>query len=90
MLVLAIVDDPSSSSAVGLLMDKQFHIVPTPTFPPAYRSKVQHFDPHLRLRTFSFAYWFLLLAYLALWLPIFSFWQRRKSRLLKLHAAPPP
>jgi hypothetical protein len=90
MLVLTIVDDPSSTSAVGLLIDKQFHIVPTPTFPPAYRSEVQHFDPHLRLRAFSFAYWLLVLVYLALWLPILGFWQRRRSRLLKLHTTPPP
>ena len=40
------------------------------------------------LRVVYIPYYWLVLAYAATWLLTLALWQRRKSRLLKLHAAP--
>lgn len=61
-------------------------------FPRAIRHDVREYEYYLQSRLIpqvSLAYWFLLLIYLALWLPFLAYWQHRKARLLKLHASPP-
>ena len=47
---------------------------------------VRETEPGFRL--VFFPYYWLVLAYTATWLLTLALWQRRKSRLLKLHAAP--
>jgi hypothetical protein len=63
-------------------------------FPPAFRYEVQedHSTPVglRRIPQVRVAYWLLLLLYLPAWGALLAGWQRRKSRLLNLHAAPPP
>lgn len=90
-LVIASVQDPSSGLSIGFLADGRFHLPPSEAmyFPGAVRREKLVFAPIL-LTTVSFGYWLLLLGYLAIWLPILAIWQRRKSRLLKLHSATPP
>jgi tRNA uridine 5-carboxymethylaminomethyl modification enzyme len=90
-LVIASVQDPSSRLSIGFLADGRSHLPPSEVmyFPGAFRREKLIFTPII-LTTASFGYWLLLLGYLAVWLPILAFWQRRKSRLLKLHSATPP
>jgi hypothetical protein len=54
--------------------------------PPQWQADKAHYDQHFRL--FSVPYWLITGAYAAVWLGMVAVWQRRKSRLLKLHAAP--
>jgi len=90
-LVIASVQDPSSGLSIGFLADGRSHRPPSEVryFPRAFRREKLWFAPML-LRTVSFGYWLLLLGYLAVWLPVLAIWQGRKSRLLKLRAAPLP
>jgi hypothetical protein len=64
-----------------------------PLFPPA----IQHWKVDLSgfpgggsATTVKVAYWFLIIVYLPLWLGVLAGWQRRKGRLLKSPATPPP
>jgi hypothetical protein len=57
-------------------------------FPTAGRRELLSFDDWSQ-KSSSISYWLLLLVYLAAWLTMLGFWQRRKARLLKLHAVPP-
>ena len=43
-----------------------------------------------RSRWIAVSYWFPIPIYVAAWSLLLIYWQRRKSRLLKLQAAPPP
>jgi hypothetical protein len=59
-------------------------------FPKALRYDVRKYHYHLGVRSIpevKLAYWFLLLFYMMIWLLVLTVWQRRKFRLLKLHAA---
>lgn len=62
-------------------------------FPKALRYDVRKYHYHLGVRSIpevKLAYWFLLLFYMTIWLLVLTVWQRRKSRLLRLHTAPSP
>lgn len=41
-------------------------------------------------RGIEIAAWTIFLTYIVIWMSSLAGWQRRKSRLLKLHASPPP
>ncbi len=57
-------------------------------FPAAYDREVFEEPDYFYYDCFYLAYWWLILFYLLLWAAVALVWQRRKSRLLKLHAAP--
>lgn len=63
-------------------------------FAPAFRYEVREDDSTpvglRRIPQVRVAYWFLLVLYLSAWIALLAGWQRRKSRLLKLHTAPLP
>jgi hypothetical protein len=61
----------------------------TQFFPTAGRRELLSFEDWSQ-NSLSCSYWLLLLVYFAAWLTILCFWQRRKARLMKLCAAPPP
>lgn len=64
-------------------------IIPRGRFPPALRVERVALQTHdvLEVRV---ALWVVVTVYLVVWLGTVAIWQRRKSRLLKLPAAPPP
>ncbi len=59
-----------------------------PWFPKALEFSREEVPLDYRAWTVSFAYWSLELLYLLFWTATLLVWQRRKSRLLKLHSAP--
>jgi hypothetical protein len=60
-------------------------------FPPAIRLAKASEDPFdADNQPFTVAYWAVIILYLPAWLGSHLWWQRRTSRLLKLHVAPPP
>ena len=63
-------------------------------FAPAFRYEVREDDSTpvglRRIPQVRVAYWLLLMLYLSAWGALLAGWQRRKTRLLKLQAAPMP
>jgi hypothetical protein len=55
---------------------------------PAFPSPVILREPRADLISFEVPLWLLILLYLVAWPLTLGWWQRRKSRILKLHAAP--
>lgn len=64
-------------------------IVPAPPWFPAPHWRAERFAAGTSLFA-SLPYWLLIAGYAAVWLSGIGYWQRRKTRLLKLHASPPP
>ena len=58
--------------------------------PSAIKLTVLDFSGGWHLTNLRLAYWFLLLLYVTSWSALLVAWQRRKARLLKASAVPPP
>ncbi len=80
----------SSSAKYGV---PRFHTVTSPVSPappwfPAPRWQAARLAAGTSLDA-SLPDWLLIVSYAALWLGGVGYWQRRKARLVKLHAPPP-